>query len=46
MLMKLNKQGFNILNDEVAFEKKVVEIKERYQGNFKKVLGNNRPKGK
>ncbi|MEO8712892.1 MAG: hypothetical protein ABI405_12245 [Parafilimonas sp.] len=28
-------------NDEVAFEKKVVEIKERYQGNFKKVLGNN-----
>ena len=28
-------------NDEVAFEKKVVEIKERYQKNFKKVLGNN-----
>jgi hypothetical protein len=28
-------------NDEVKFEKKVVEIKERYQGNFKKVLGNN-----
>ncbi|MEP6682941.1 MAG: hypothetical protein ABJA35_06770 [Parafilimonas sp.] len=28
-------------NDEVAFEKKVVEIKEHYQGNFKKVLGNN-----
>ncbi len=28
-------------NDEVAFEKKVVEIKERYQGDFKKVLGNN-----
>jgi len=28
-------------NDEVAFEKKVVGIKERYQGNFKKVLGNN-----
>jgi len=28
-------------NNEVAFEKKVVEIKERYQGNFKKVLGNN-----
>ena len=28
-------------NDEVAFEKKVVQIKERYQGNFKKVLGNN-----
>lgn len=28
-------------NDEVAFEKRVVEIKERYQGNFKKVLGNN-----
>lgn len=27
-------------NDEVAYEKKVVEIKERYQGNFKKVLGN------
>jgi hypothetical protein len=27
-------------NDEVAFEKKVVEIKEHYQGNFKKVLGN------
>ncbi len=27
-------------DDEVAFEKKVVEIKERYQGNFKKVLGN------
>jgi hypothetical protein len=29
-------------NDEVAFEKKAVEIKERYQGNFKKVLGNQR----
>lgn len=28
-------------DDEVAFEKKVVEIKERYKGNFKKVLGNN-----
>jgi hypothetical protein len=28
-------------NDEVAFEKKVVEIKEHYQGNFKKVLGSN-----
>jgi hypothetical protein len=28
-------------NDEVAFEKKVVDIKERYQGNFKRVLGNN-----
>lgn len=28
-------------NDEVAYEKKVVEIKQRYQGNFKKVLGNN-----
>lgn len=28
-------------NDEVAYERKVVEIKERYQGNFKKVLGNN-----
>ena len=28
-------------NDEVAYEKKVVEIKERYQGNFKKVLGSN-----
>jgi len=28
-------------NDEVAYEKKIVEIKERYQGNFKKVLGNN-----
>ena len=28
-------------NDEVAFEKKVVEIKERYQKNFKKVLGGN-----
>ena len=27
-------------DDEVAFEKKVVEIKERYQGDFKKVLGN------
>jgi len=27
-------------NDEVAFEKKIVEIKERYQDNFKKVLGN------
>ncbi|MEP6467024.1 MAG: hypothetical protein ABJB05_12000 [Parafilimonas sp.] len=27
-------------NDEVAFEKKVVQIKEHYQGNFKKVLGN------
>ncbi len=29
-------------NDEVAFEKKAVEIKERYQGNFKKVLGSQR----
>ncbi len=28
-------------DDEVAFEKKVVEIKERYKGNFKKVLGDN-----
>jgi hypothetical protein len=28
-------------SDEVAFEKKVVEIKERYQKNFKKVLGSN-----
>ncbi len=28
-------------NDEVAYEKKVVEIKQRYQGNFKKVLGGN-----
>ena len=28
-------------NDEVAYEKKVVEIKQRYQGNFKKVLGSN-----
>ena len=28
-------------NDEVAYEKKIVEIKQRYQGNFKKVLGNN-----
>ena len=28
-------------NDEVAFEKKVVEIKERYKSNFKKVLGTN-----
>ena len=28
-------------NDEVAYEKKVVEIKERYQGNFRKVLGSN-----
>ena len=28
-------------NDEVAFEKKVVEVKERYQKNFKKVLGGN-----
>jgi hypothetical protein len=28
-------------NDEVAYERKVVEIKERYQGSFKKVLGNN-----
>lgn len=27
-------------NDEVAFEKKAVEIKERYQDNFKKILGN------
>jgi hypothetical protein len=27
-------------NDEVAFEKKVVDIKERYQENFKKILGN------
>jgi len=33
-------------NDEVAFEKKVVEIKERYQGNFKKVLGNNNERAK
>lgn len=29
-------------NDEVAFEKKVVEIKENYKGNFKKVLGSNK----
>jgi hypothetical protein len=28
-------------NDEVGFERRVVEIKQRYQGNFKKVLGNN-----
>lgn len=28
-------------NDEVAYEKKVVEIKQRYQESFKKVLGNN-----
>jgi len=28
-------------NDEVKYEQKVVEIKQRYQGNFKKVLGNN-----
>ena len=28
-------------NDEVAFEKRVVQIKEHYKGNFKKVLGNN-----
>jgi len=28
-------------DNEVEFEKKVVEIKERYQGNFKKVLGSN-----
>ena len=28
-------------DDEVAYEKKVVEIKQRYQGNFKKVLGSN-----
>ena len=28
-------------NDEVAFEKKVVQIKERYQKDFKKVLGGN-----
>ena len=28
-------------NDEVAYEKRVVEIKQRYQGNFKKVLGSN-----
>jgi hypothetical protein len=27
-------------DNEVAFEKKVVEIKERYQENFKKILGN------
>ncbi|MBV9962369.1 MAG: hypothetical protein JO072_08985 [Parafilimonas sp.] len=27
-------------NDEVAFEKRAVEIKERYQENFKKILGN------
>jgi hypothetical protein len=27
-------------DDEIAFEKKVVEIKERYQGDFKRVLGN------
>ncbi len=27
-------------NDEIAFEKKAVEIKERYQDNFKKILGN------
>jgi len=28
-------------NDEVAYEKRIVEIKQRYQGNFKKVLGSN-----
>jgi len=28
-------------NDEIKFEKKAVEIQERYQGNFKKVLENN-----
>ena len=28
-------------NSEVDFEQKVVEIKQRYQGNFKKVLGGN-----
>ena len=28
-------------DDIVAYERKVVEIKERYQGNFRKVLGNN-----
>lgn len=28
-------------DNELAYEKKVVEIKQRYQGNFKKVLGNN-----
>jgi hypothetical protein len=28
-------------NNELAYEKKVVEIKQRYQGSFKKVLGNN-----
>ncbi len=33
-------------DDEVAFEKKAVEIKERYQGNFKKVLGNSDERAK
>jgi hypothetical protein len=28
-------------DNELAYEKRVVEIKQRYQGNFKKVLGNN-----
>ncbi len=28
-------------DNELAYERKVVEIKQRYQGNFKKVLGNN-----
>lgn len=28
-------------NDIVAYERKVVEIKERYQGSFRRVLGNN-----
>ncbi len=28
-------------NDEVGYEKRVVEIKQHYQGNFKKVLGSN-----
>ncbi len=27
-------------DDEIKYEQKVVEIKQRYQGNFKKVLGN------
>lgn len=27
-------------NDEVGFEEKAVEIKKRYQGNFKKILNN------
>ena len=37
--MKLKQARNQYPNDEVAFEKKVVEIKERYQDNFKKVLG-------